>query len=154
MRMQISTFTSHLDRYSHAFVLVDAERRVLYANAAAREAAKLSDSLTIGAGRLILLHPERQGELIEAIRSVTSGNAARFHHIEVGRLSLKTPYRLLVFNAPDSGAMPFGLAEPSAAILILDSDSELTTDRPSFNRCIRSLRPNAESLGISFSDEA
>lgn len=42
------------DAYPYPFVLVDAERRVLYSNAAARELAELRDGLGIEDGRIVL----------------------------------------------------------------------------------------------------
>jgi DNA-binding CsgD family transcriptional regulator len=128
MRAQLSTFTSHLNRSPHAFILIDRTGRVLYANTAAHRIAKLSNGLTIEAGRLALLDPRRHSELVEAISRVAGSNGAPFCHLEVGHLSRKTPYRLLIFSVPDSGAMPFGVSQPAAAVFVLDSESELTTD--------------------------
>jgi hypothetical protein len=47
MRARLATFTGHLDRYPHSFLLTDADSRVLYANAAAREITARRDGLAV-----------------------------------------------------------------------------------------------------------
>jgi len=122
MRVQLATFTGHLDRYPHPFLLTDAESRVLYANAAAREITALRDGLAIETGRIMLMAPKRQAEFREAISEIAVGRGLPLRRLEVARPSQKGPYRLLVMNVPASGALPLGIAQPEAAVLVVDSD--------------------------------
>jgi DNA-binding CsgD family transcriptional regulator/PAS domain-containing protein len=123
MRVQLATFTGHLDRYPHPFLLTDAESRVLYANAAAREITALRDGLAIETGRIMLLAPKRQEEFRDAIREIAAGRGSTLRRMEVPRPSRKAPYRLLTMNVPTSGALPLGIAQPAAAILVVDSEA-------------------------------
>jgi DNA-binding CsgD family transcriptional regulator len=145
MRAQLSTFTSHMNRSPHAFCLVDRGGLVLYANAAAEQIANRSNGVTIEAGRMTLPYPRRQSELLEAIRRVAGTNGASFSHLKTGTASRKTPYRLLVFSVPDSGVLPFGVSQPSAAVLILDSESEFTAD-PTVLKELYSLTPTESRI--------
>jgi len=123
MRVQLATFTGHLDRYPHPFLLTDADSRVLYANAAAREVTALRDGLVIETGRVMLMAPARHAEFREAISEIAAGCGLPLRRLEVARPSRKVSYRLLVMNVPTSGALPLGIAQPAAAVLVVDSDS-------------------------------
>jgi DNA-binding CsgD family transcriptional regulator len=128
MRAQLATFTGHLDRYPHPFLLTDAESRVLYANAAAREITALRDGLAIETGRMMLMPPNQHPEFREAIREISAGPGLPLRRLEVARPSRKTPYRLLVMNIPTSGALPLGVSQPAAAVLVVDSESGTEPD--------------------------
>jgi DNA-binding CsgD family transcriptional regulator len=128
MRVQLATFTGHLDRYPHPFLLTDADSRVLYANAAAREITALRDGLAIEAGRIMLMALKRHAEFREAISEIAAGRGLPLRSLEVARPSQKAPYRLLVMNVPISGALPLGVARPAAAVLVVDGDSRKEPD--------------------------
>jgi DNA-binding CsgD family transcriptional regulator len=123
MRVKLATFTGHLDRYPQPFLLTDADSRVLYANAAAREVTALRDGLAIETGRAMLMAPARHAELREAIGEIAAGRGFPLRRLEVPRPSRKVSYRLLVMNVPTSGALPLGIGQPAAAVLVVDSDS-------------------------------
>ena len=122
MRSQLATFTGHLDRYPHAFLLTDAERRVLYANAAAREFAELRDGLVIEAGQILLMSPRQDRVFRETIGIIASGRAP-MHWLEVSRPSRGQPYRLMLMPVHASGVVPLGVSLPAVSVLIVDSES-------------------------------
>jgi DNA-binding CsgD family transcriptional regulator len=67
LRRQLTTFTGHLDRYPYAFLLADAERRVLYSNTAAREIVRVRDGLAIENGRLFATSPQTEVAFAKAM---------------------------------------------------------------------------------------
>lgn len=140
LRVQLATFTEHLDRYPQPFLLTDPESRVLYSNAAAREITALRDGLAIESGRIILLSSKQHAAFREAISVVAAGRGLPLHRLEVVRPSKKVPYRLLVMNIPNSGALPLGISQPAAAVLVVDSESGQAPD-PDILRELFSLTP-------------
>ncbi len=123
LRVQLATFTGHLDRYPHPFLITDSKSRVLYANTAAREITAFRDGLAIEAGRIVLMSSKQHPAFWEAISEIAGGGGLPLRRLEVARPSKKAPYRLLVMNVPNSGALPLGISQPAAAILIVDSES-------------------------------
>lgn len=123
LRAQLSTFTSHLDRYPHAFFLTDVETQVLYANAAAREISARRDGLAIEGGQIRLTAFGQNSGLRQAVGEVASGGGPPLRRMEVSRRPPKGPYRLLLMNVPESGALPFGVSQPAATILVIDTDA-------------------------------
>jgi len=139
MRSQLATFTGHLDRYPHPFLLTDADRRVMYANAAAREISALRDGLEIDGGRMNLASSVER-KLQDAIAAVGTGQSLPLCHVEVPRPSGKPPYRLLVMAVPSFGALPLGTLQPAAAVFVMDSQSSLEPD-PTILRELFALTP-------------
>jgi DNA-binding CsgD family transcriptional regulator len=139
MRAELATFTGHLDRYPHPFFLTDAEGRILYANAAAREMIASRDGLAVEDGRIVLSSSQQQ-KLREAIGEIARGDGLPVRHIEARRPSPKAAYRVLVMNVPNFGALPLGTSQPAAAVLVMDSESELEPD-PAILRELFSLTP-------------
>jgi DNA-binding CsgD family transcriptional regulator len=140
MRVQLATFTGHLDRYPHPFLLTDADSRVLYANAAAREITARRDGLAIEAGRIVITTLAQHRALRKAIGEVSGGQGLPLRRLEVARPSRKHPYRVLVMNVPNSGALPLGIAQPAAAVLVVDGESGAEPD-PAILRELFSLTP-------------
>jgi len=140
MRARLATFTGHLDRYPHPFLLTDADSRVLYANVAAREITALRDGLTIEAGRIAIMTPTQHGALRKAVGEISRDQGLPLRRLEVARPSKKHPYRVLVMNVPNSGALPLGIAQPAAAVLVVDSESGQEPD-PAILRELFSLTP-------------
>jgi DNA-binding CsgD family transcriptional regulator len=126
-RAQLATFAGHLDRYPHPFLLADAECRLLYANAAAREIVTRRDGLTITDGR-ITLHASGQRKFQEAILEITKGHGLPVRHLEARHTSDKAPYQLLVMSVPNLGALPLGTSQPAAAVLVMNGESVLELD--------------------------
>jgi DNA-binding CsgD family transcriptional regulator len=123
MRRRLAAFTAHLDRYPHAFLLTDAECRVLYANPKANEIAGLEDGFVVRAGRIHITSPKTQTSFRQTLGNVIAGRKQSLQRLEVRRRSGKKPYRVLVMPVPDSRAISLGVAQPSAAILIVDGHS-------------------------------
>lgn len=140
MRAQLATFTGHLDKSPHPFLLTDREARVLYANAAARQAGIRKDGLAIEEGRLRLWAEKAHLAFLDAIRQITRGQGAPVHSIPAPRPSQKAPYRLFLMSIPDFGALPLGTSQPAAAVLIMDSEWALEPD-PATLRDLFSLTP-------------
>lgn len=128
LRAQLATFTGHLDRYPHAFFLTDSETRVLYANAAAREIAALEDGLKIEDGRIRLMTTKHSAALREALGDVAAGRGLPVRRMDAPRRPPRSPYRLLVMNVPGSSALPLGVAQPAATILVIDNDTGAEPD--------------------------
>jgi DNA-binding CsgD family transcriptional regulator len=140
IRSQLATFTGHLDRYPHAFFITDSQSRLLYANAAAREVTAFRDGLAIEAGRILLMNSKQDTAFRETISEISRGHGLPLRRWEVERPSKKAPYRLLVMNVPNSGALPLGISQPAATILVVDSESGPEPD-PVILRELFSLTP-------------
>ncbi len=128
LRRQLATFTGHLDRYPYAFLLADAERRVLYSNAAAREIVAARDGLTIENGRLVAASPQTEAAFAKAVAETAAGRHPSFRRLEITRPSGRKSYRLILMPIDDSRTVPLGIAVPAVSILIIDADSFSTPD--------------------------
>ena len=140
LRRQLSTFTGHLERYPYAFLLADAERRVLYSNAAAREMVAARDGLAIENGRLTALSPRWETAFGKAVAETTVGRNASVHRLEVRRPSRRKSYRVILIPIDDSHTIPLGAAVPAISVLVIDPDSFSTPD-PEVLRELFSLTP-------------
>jgi DNA-binding CsgD family transcriptional regulator len=127
-RSQLVTFTSHLDRYPHSFLLIDAERRVLYANAATREIAELKDGLAMEAGRISLVSRKQDALFHQAVGKMVSDHNAPLLRMEVPRPSRKKPFRIMLMPVQASGVVPLGVSLPAVTVLIVDRDSQSEPD--------------------------
>jgi DNA-binding CsgD family transcriptional regulator len=127
---RLAAFTVYLDRSPFSFLLTDAEGRVLYANAAATRTTSLNDGIAITSGHLSMMSPRNQAALVKAIEKVETMRARPPCRIEVKRPSRKPPYRLILMPVPSPAALPFGLTQPVAAVLIIDTEArpELDTE--------------------------
>jgi DNA-binding CsgD family transcriptional regulator/PAS domain-containing protein len=123
LRTQLATFTSHLERSLHPFLLTDPELRVLYENARARELAALGQVVIIESSRLRLA----SARLDRRLRQITVKMNGSCNHdlewLEVPRGADQMPLRMLILKAQHSGAIPLGVSQPSFAIQIVDGDS-------------------------------
>jgi DNA-binding CsgD family transcriptional regulator len=128
IRSQLATFTSHLDRYPHSFMLVDIESRILYANTAARELAELKDGLVMEAGQISLMSRKLEVVFRQAVGKMASDHHAPLVRLEVPRPSRKKPYRLMLMPVRASGVIPLGVALPAVTVLIVDSESQPEQD--------------------------
>jgi DNA-binding CsgD family transcriptional regulator len=127
-RAQLVTFTGHLDRYPHSFLLIDAERRVLYANAAAREIADLNDGLVMEAGQISLMSGRLDALFHRAVAKMASDHDTPLLRLEVSRPSRKKPYRLMLMPVQVSGIVPLGVSLAAVTVLVIDSDSQPEPD--------------------------
>ena len=140
LRRQVSTFTSHLERYPYPFLLTDGKRRVLYSNAAAREILAEPDGLAFDNGRLAAASPRTDSALGKAMAELASGHGASPRRLEVPRPSRRKPYRLILLPIDDSRTLPLGVAVPAVSILIIDAAS-LSGPDPEVLRELFSLTP-------------
>lgn len=140
VRTQLNTFAGHLDRYPYAFLLADAERRVLYANKPARELAQRNDGFAIEAGRVSLSSPKQNLALQKEMRKMSSERDDSLQRVDVLRPSRKTPYRLLLMPVETSNFIPLGVSLPAVSLLIIDSESQHHPD-PAVLRALFSLTP-------------
>jgi DNA-binding CsgD family transcriptional regulator len=123
LRRRIATFTGHLERYPYGFLVTDAERRVLYSNAAAREIVAAQDGLAIENGRLIAIAPQWESAFGKALAQSAADPGSSLHRLEINRPSRRRPYRLILMPIDDSRTIPLGVAVPALSILIIDPDS-------------------------------
>lgn len=128
LRSQLSTFTSHLDRYPHALVLTDAQSRILYANSAAHQIAARKDGLVMEQGRLSPTSRRQDDEFRQALSKTASDRKANLLRMEITRPSGRKPFRLMLMPAEDSQAIPLGVSQPTVTILIVDSDAQAEPD--------------------------
>jgi DNA-binding CsgD family transcriptional regulator len=128
LRSQRSAFTDHLDRYPQAFILADAQARVLFANAAAKKIASSRDGLRIEAGRLMALSSRENAPLHKAIREIAAAPDSPRKRLAVTRSSQALPYQLLLMPIQSSRAVPLGVSQPAVAILIIDSETTSSPD--------------------------
>jgi DNA-binding CsgD family transcriptional regulator len=123
LRTQLATFTGHLERSPHPFLLTDPELRVLYANARARELATLRHTVMIESSRLTLASAKQDRRLRQIAAEMNGSCDHDLEWLEVPRGVGQLPLRLLILKAQDSGAIPLGVSQPSFAIQIVDADS-------------------------------
>jgi DNA-binding CsgD family transcriptional regulator len=130
LRRQLGTFTDHLNRYSHAFLLTDAECRVLYANDPAREVTDARDGLAIDNGQITAMSSRQNAALREAVTELSAGRGASLRRLVLPRPSRRRPYRLMLMPVELSAAIPLGVAVPAVSILVVDADLLLEIDVP------------------------
>jgi DNA-binding CsgD family transcriptional regulator len=132
---------------------------VLYANAAAREIAALGNGLKIENGRIRLTAPRQSTALLEALGDVAAGRGAPVRRMDAPRRHPIGPYRLLIMNVPGSSALPLGVSQPAATILVIDneasSEPDLTILRELFSLTKAEARITAKlALGRSVEEMA
>ena len=125
LRARLAAFTSYLDRSPLPFLLTDARGRVLYANAAAIQIAGWKDGIAIASGHLSVMPPGNRVAFGKAIEEAATGRGRPLCRIEVERPARnKPPYRLLLMPVPCAA----GLYQPTAAVLIIDTESRPELD--------------------------
>jgi DNA-binding CsgD family transcriptional regulator len=128
IRSQLATFTSHLDRYPNSFLLIDAECRVLYANAATREIAILNDGIVLKAAQISLISRKLNAVFRQAVGKMAGDRNAPLLRLEVPRPSRKRSFRLILTPVQASGDVPLGISLPAVAVLIIDSEAQSEPD--------------------------
>ena len=123
LRRQLTTFTGHLDRYPYAFLLADAERRVLYSNTAAREIVRVRDGLAIENGRLFATSPQTEVAFAKAMAETGAGLSPALRRLEILRPSGRKSYRVILMPIDDSRTVPLGVAVPAVSVLVIDVES-------------------------------
>ncbi len=128
LRRQLATFTGHLERYPHAFLLVDAERRVLYSSGPARELIASRDGLAMEDRRIVAISGKWNAAFDTAVTELTSGVGPSIRRLEIPRPSRRRSYRMILMPIGDSGTIPLGVAVPSVSILVIDAHSSIRPD--------------------------
>jgi DNA-binding CsgD family transcriptional regulator len=123
LRRQLATFTGHLERYPYAFLLTDAERRVLYSNAAAREIVAARDGLAIENGRLVAISPQQEAAIGKVMAELAARCGPSLRRLEIPRSSRRKSYRVILMPIDDSRTIPLGIAAPAFSVLVIDADS-------------------------------
>jgi len=129
MRRQLSMFTDHLDRYSHAYFIADAEGRILYANASAQEIANARDGIALEHGRLAIASTGQGSALRKAVSEIATGKGS-LRRMIIHRPSHRDPYRLILMPVKDSGEIPLGVSVPAVSILAIDTSLRPEPDVP------------------------
>ncbi|MGB6942486.1 MAG: PAS domain-containing protein [Bryobacteraceae bacterium] len=129
MRRQLSMFTDHLDRYSHAYFIADAEGRILYANASAQEVANARDGIALEHGRLAIASAGQGSEFRKTVMGIAAGHAS-LRRLAIHRPSQRDPYRLILMPVRDSGEIPLGVSVPAVSILAIDTSLRPEPDVP------------------------
>jgi hypothetical protein len=109
LRSQLSTFTSHLDRYPHSLLLIHAERRLLYANTAAREIVESKDGVVIETGQISLTWRMQDAVFRQEVAKIATDRSGSLVRMEVPRPSRKQPYRIMLMPVQDSEFIPLAV---------------------------------------------
>jgi DNA-binding CsgD family transcriptional regulator len=141
LRRQVVTFTGHLERLPYAFLLVDATRRILYSNAAAREIVLSQDGLIKDNGRFAAISRQAEAGLGKAIDELYATRGHSLRRLEIPRPSRRKAYRVLLMPIHDARmTVPLGAAVPAVSIVVIDAESRLGPD-PEVLRELFSLTP-------------
>jgi DNA-binding CsgD family transcriptional regulator len=122
LRSQRAAMLGQMDQLSHAFLLIDGEKRVSYANAPARRIAEGPDGVRIERGFLRAESAGDEDMLKKSVERLAKDRGAPLHRLSIARSSGKSPYRLLLMPLPSSGTAPFGIALPEVAVLTFDTE--------------------------------
>jgi DNA-binding CsgD family transcriptional regulator len=148
LRREVATFTGHLERYPYAFLLIDAERHVLYSNAAAREILLARDGLGIGNGRFSAISPKAEVALSKAVDELGSGQSRGLRRMEILRPSRRKSYRVLLMPIHDARPiLPLSVAVPAISVLVVDPESASSPD-PEVLRELFSLTPAEARVSV------
>jgi DNA-binding CsgD family transcriptional regulator/PAS domain-containing protein len=129
MRRRLAMFTDHLDRYSHAYFIADAEGRILYGNASAQEIVNARDGIALEHGRLAIASRAQGSAFRQAVTEIASGDGS-LRRLAINRLSHRDPYRLILMPVKDSGEIPLGVSVPAVSILAIDTSLRPEPDVP------------------------
>jgi DNA-binding CsgD family transcriptional regulator len=140
LRVQLATFTGHMDRYPYPFLLIDPLCKVMYSNPAAIEMARAKDGFKISGEQLSMTSPAANSLFHKALSQISANRSVQIQWLDVPRRSQKPSYRLLLTPVPYLGALPLGLSGPAAAVLIIDRQAHPEPD-PSVLREVFSLTP-------------
>ncbi len=116
-----------LDRLSCGIVLLDADNRLLYCNAAAEAMLRRSDRLTLRNGRLAAINPSERGKLEALLHRFKNGN----DYPEPAGITLAAPAPARPLKlAASRFSVHRGLpASPERATLLMITDSSVTAAR-------------------------
>ncbi|HTC91346.1 MAG TPA: helix-turn-helix transcriptional regulator [Bryobacteraceae bacterium] len=128
LRSQRAVFLVHLDRYPQAFLLIDAERRLLVANTPGREILGLRDGFRLEGGQIRLAWSKEDSTLREVVREIAINRESPVSRLSVTRPSQASPYRLLLMPVPSFGAAPLGISQPAVAMVIINDDGGFSPD--------------------------
>ena len=126
LRRQLAIFTGHIEQYPYAFLIADAQRRVIYANSAAREIASTRDAISIEGGRFIAVSRSLDAVLSQAVTKIATAPGGPPRRLEIPGDS-GSSYRLLLLPVAGSDVTPLGVSIPAVGILIA-SDSLVEPD--------------------------
>ena len=147
LRRQLAPFTGHLERFPHAFLLVDAQRRVLYLSAAARKLVAERDGLAIDQGNVVATSRKSQASFNQAVLELAADGSTAIRRIT--RPSFRKSYRLILTPIEGSRSMPLGVAVPAVSILVIDAHSSARPDPEVLRELFSpSRRPRHASLSV------
>jgi hypothetical protein len=106
----------------------------------AREIGAVHDGTATEAGRFSLSSSKQDCSLQRDVAELARTRNGDLRRLEIRRPSHRRPYRLLIVPVPDSGVLPLGVAQPSVAVVIIDSEAGPDPD-PAILRDIFSLTP-------------
>jgi DNA-binding CsgD family transcriptional regulator/PAS domain-containing protein len=120
LRSRVSAFTGHIDRAPQAVCMLDANRRVLYANPAASEILVRNDGLRVEAGQLKASSTRHNEALRRASEEAFAGGDTP-GRVKVPRNPAdRPPYHVLFLPLPDVSGGPFGPDNAPLFALIID----------------------------------
>jgi DNA-binding CsgD family transcriptional regulator/PAS domain-containing protein len=120
LRSRVAAFTGHIDRAPQAVCMLDAKRRVLYANPAASEILVRNDGLRVEAGLLKASTVRHNEALRRASEAVFAGGDTP------GRVKIprdpaeRPPYLVLLLPLPDASSGVFGPNNTALFAMIID----------------------------------
>jgi DNA-binding CsgD family transcriptional regulator len=128
LRSRVSAFTGHIDRAPQAVCMLDAKRRVLYANPAASEILVRNDGLRVEAGHL-KASSTRQNEALRKASAMVFAGGDTPGRVRIPRNPAeRPPYLVLFLPLPDVAGGPFG--PDTAALFALIIDPSVAVEPP------------------------
>lgn len=123
LRSERAALIGQLDRYPLAFLTIAGDRRVMFANLAAKNLMAARDGLRVELGRLRATSTSDDIALRDAAAQIATNRNSQLRRLSVRRASGATPYRLLLIPIPSFGAVPLIMSQPAAAIMVIDVET-------------------------------
>jgi DNA-binding CsgD family transcriptional regulator len=123
LRSERAALIGQLDRYPLAFLTIAGDRRVMFANLAAKNLMAARDGLRVELGQLRATSTSDDIALRDAAAHIATNRNSQLRRLSVRRASGATPYRLLLIPIPSFGAVPLIMSQPAAAIMVIDVET-------------------------------
>jgi DNA-binding CsgD family transcriptional regulator len=123
LRSERAALIGQLDRYPLAFLTIAGDRRVMFANLAAKNLMAARDGLRVELGQLRATSTSDDIALRDVAAQIATNRNSQLRRLSVRRASGATPYRLLLIPIPSFGAVPLIMSQPAAAIMVIDVET-------------------------------
>ncbi|HZM60260.1 MAG TPA: helix-turn-helix transcriptional regulator [Vicinamibacterales bacterium] len=118
----VETLYDFLDRSPSAVLLLDEQRRIVYANPQAAVLHARGDGISLTSGGLMLARKQDDVRLQERIAAGLATNGASAAVMRVQRMSGRRPYA--IFFAPVAAGPPSSRIRPALCVVITDPEAK------------------------------